>query len=113
MPRVIAIQMPQSRGSDGIERPAFDFSPAAEYGEVEVLAPNGKHILTPDLLRKMLEEKLRERFNPDEDYIIPVGDYSVIFLVGMLLGRHFTSVRILRWVPSMRAYQPVILNLGE
>lgn len=110
MSRVIVIQQPVRREADSVERPAFDFSPAKEFGEVEVLAPNGKHILTPDVFRATLEEGLRF-FDPEVDFIIPVGDYTVILFVGMLLGERYKRIRVLRWVPSARAYQPITLDV--
>ena len=109
--RVIVVQQPMKRDG-GAERPAFDFTTAREYGVVEILAPNGKHILTPDVFRSMLEDGLAE-FDPEKDFVIPVGDYSVLFYVGMLLGQRFSRIRILRWVPGHRAYQPLTLNVGD
>lgn len=108
-PRVIVIQQPMKRVGDS-ERPAFDFSAAKTYGEIKVLAPNGKQILTPDLFREFLAEKLLD-FDPDSDYIIPAGDYSVIFMVGLIIGRLHGKARILRWVPASAAYQPLYLDI--
>lgn len=105
--RVIVIQQPMKR--DGaLERPAFDFGPAEQFGEIEILAGNGKQILTPDIFRAQLDEKL-VGFDPERDYIIAAGDYTVLFFVGMIIGQRFGSARILRWVPSAKAYQPLTL----
>jgi hypothetical protein len=90
------------------ERPAFDFGPADQFGEVEILAPNGKQILTPDIFRAQLNQRL-DGFDPERDYIIAAGDYTVLFFVGMIVGQRFGSARILRWVPSAKAYQPINL----
>jgi hypothetical protein len=108
-PRVIVIQQPMKR--DGhIERPAFDFGPAAVFGEVEILAPNGKGILTPAIFATQMTEKLRD-FNPEHDFIITAGDYSVLLLVGMIIGKKFGRARILRWVPSAKSYQPLTFDV--
>lgn len=107
--RVIVVQQPMKRDGDQ-EKPAFDFGPADKFGRVEVLAPNGRQILTPDIFRQQLEEKL-VGFDPDRDYIIAAGDYTVLFFVGMIVGEKFGSARILRWVPSAKSYQPIILNV--
>lgn len=106
-PRVIAIQQPTSRGGS---KPAFDFGPAGEFGEVEVLLPNGRDILTPDIFRRMIKEGL-DGFDPERDYIIPTGDYSVLLFVGMILGQKYKSIQMLRWIPGARAYQPLLINL--
>lgn len=107
MPRVIAIQLPLKNG-----RAAFDFGPAEEFGTVEILAPNGNDILTPDVFKKFLEKGL-EDFDPRRDYIIASGDYTVIFFVGLILGSQMNYVRVLRWVPHMKAYQPLLLNVDK
>lgn len=105
--RVIVIQQPMKRDGEH-ERPAFDFGPADQFGEVEILAPNGKQILTPDIFRTQLNQRL-DGFDPERDYIIAAGDYTVLFFVGMIVGQRFGSARILRWVPSAKAYQPINL----
>lgn len=110
MPRVIVVQQPMRREGSS-QRPAFDFTTAKEYGAVEVLAPNGKDILTPNIFKDMIDEGLHG-FDPERDFIIPVGDYSVLFFVGMILGRRFKRVKILRWVPGHKAYQPLVLDLA-
>ena len=111
MNKVFVIQQPVSH-RDGKAVPAFDFSAAEEFGRVEVLAPNGKHILTPDVFRDMLEEKL-DTFNPVHDYILPTGDYTVLFFVGLLLGARFDHIRVLRWVSDVKRYQPLTLSIGD
>ena len=105
---VYAIQQPTTRRA-GAVIPAFDFSTAEKFGEVKVLVPNGRGVLTPDLLIKHLHEQLGE-FDPLYDYIIPAGDYSVCFLVGMMLGKT-GFVRILRWIPDAQSYQPLTLDI--
>jgi hypothetical protein len=108
--RVFVIQQPMKKDDKGNEHPAFDFSAAEEYGAVEILAPNGKSIFTPDVLRNFIDDKLDElKFDARHDYVVPVGDYSVIFLVGMIMGCRGEEIKILRWVPSAKAYQPVSL----
>lgn len=105
--RVIAIQQPVAQRGRKV-----DFTAAAKFGRLEVLVSNGRHILTPDVFRDTLNESLRT-FNPERDYIIPIGDYAAIFLVGMLLGQRFKYVRILRWVPDVQEYQPLTLDLRQ
>lgn len=107
--RVFVIQQPMKRvGND--ERPAFDFSAAKIYGDVQIIAPNGKQILTPDVFREFLRAQLHD-FDPGKDFIIPAGDYSVIFMVGMLIGDMHGHAMILRWVPSALSYQPIFINV--
>lgn len=108
-PRVIVVQQPMKREGE-FERPAFDFGPAEKFGRVEILAPNGRHIMAPDIFRQQLEEKL-DGFDPERDFIIAAGDYTVLFFVGMIVGQRFGSARVLRWVPSAKSYQPLHFNV--
>lgn len=103
--RVLVIQQPMGPGG-----PAFDFGPAAKFGHVEILLPNGKDILTPDVFLTQIEDSLHD-FNPEDDYIITTGDYSVLLFVGMFIARKFGRVQILRWVSGAKAYQPLTLDI--
>lgn len=110
-PIVLVIQMPTKRIGPDV-RPAFDLSGCEKYGEAVVLAPNGKHILTPDIFRRDVEIALdHHAFNPALDFVITAGDYTVLFFVGMIMAGRYPYVRILRWVPSARDYQPLTLDL--
>lgn len=105
---VYAIQQPTTRRGGEIV-PAFDFSSAEKYGEVKVLLHNSRGVLAPEILLEQLRERLAD-FDPVYDYIIPAGDYSVCFVVGMMLAKA-GYVRILRWVPEGRSYQPVTFDI--
>lgn len=111
MGKVYVIQKPMKRDGSRV-KPAFDFSAAEKYGEIEVLAPNGRNVIATPELRDSIFERLK-RFDPAEDYIIPVGDYALIFMIGLVLGERFGKVRILRWVPGAEAYRPMLLNYQE
>ena len=107
--RVFVIQNPVAH-RNGVAVQAFDFTTAEEFGRVEILAPNGKHILTPDVFREMLAAKLDD-FNPEHDYILPCGDYTVLFFIGMMMAYRFDRVRVLRWVSDVKKYQPLTLSI--
>lgn len=109
--RVIVIQQPVKKDHKGVERPSHDYSAASAFGKVEILAQNNKMILTPDVFRQQIEEKL-EDFNPDYDFIITTGDDTVLFFVGMIVAGRHERVRVLRWVPAAKSYQPITLNIG-
>ena len=111
MNHVYVVQQPIAM-RNGVAVPAFDFSAAEAFGRIEILAPNGKLILTPDVFREMLRAKL-DAFDPEQDYILPTGDYSVLFFVGMLLGARHDYIRILRWVADAKNYQPLLLDIGD
>lgn len=109
MSRVLIVQQPVRRAADGSEAPAFDFSPAKRFGTLEILAPNGKHILTPLAFIDFLAQRL-DGFEPDHDYILPAGDYSVLLVVGMAIGRRFKYAQVLRWISSAKTYEPLLFD---
>jgi hypothetical protein len=107
---VYAIQQPVTR-RDGEVVPAFDFSPAQKYGEIVVLLQNSRGALAPEVLLEQLKERLGD-FDPTYDYIIPAGDYAICFVVGMTVAK-FGFVRILRWIPEAKAYQPITIDIRK
>lgn len=107
---VYAIQQPVTR-REGEVVPAFDFSPAKKFGEIVVLLQNSRGVLAPEVLQQQLRERL-DRFDPLYDYIIPAGDYAICFIVGMTVAK-FGFVRILRWIPEAKAYQPITIDMRQ
>lgn len=106
---VVAIQQPNT--PKGVP---LDLSAAEVWGRVEVLCPNGKHVLAPESFIRATRKRLDELdFDEMTDYIIPVGDLSALFFVGMLVGDRWGEVQLLRWVAEARAYQPLKLSLHE
>lgn len=105
-PIVVAIQQPTSRTGAPL-----DLSAASAFGRVEILTANDRQIMAPALFQGTVRTRLRKLlFRPEVDFIIPVGDYTAVFFVGMVIGSIFPGgVQILRWIPEARAYQPLPL----
>lgn len=108
-PMVIAIQHPNNaRGSP------LDLSAASAFGRVEILCPNGKYILAPHNFLLSTRKRLLElAFDPMVDYVLPLGDFSVVFFIGALLGGYYEQINVLRWIPETKTYQPLPCNLAE
>jgi hypothetical protein len=82
-PRCFIIQEPQVRDQVTFQlKPMMNFSAAQAWGEPVVCLPPGPMALAPYPAKEMLKEALKD-FS-DRDYIICVGDPSLIFMAGMI-----------------------------
>lgn len=84
-------------------RPAMDLSPAAEYGELQVLMPQSQSMLSPVPTVRALKEKLRNF--TDDDFIVPVGDPVLIATVAMVAAeQNGGRVKFLKWDRMLKKY---------
>ena len=91
--------------------PRFDVTPAAVYGDIEILTSSKVTPLTPAPTVQMLKHKLRN-FN-DDDYILPTGDptiISMVVLVAAMMNRG--RVKMLKWDRQARAYITIQIDTG-
>lgn len=107
-PIVVAIQQP----NDVMGKP-LNLSAAHDYGELKILAPNGPMIQNPESFIRYVQEKFAELgYDPNNDFIIPVGDFTAILYVGMILGADYEWITVLRWNTLTRRYNPLKLVLS-
>ena len=93
-----------------------NFTSAEEFGEVVFVTnrdlhnhPNSLH--NPEVLRQ-IQSKLT-RFDPDNDFILPVGSPYISAMVFMMLGRAgVDKVRILRWSNRDKLYIPLYIHFS-
>jgi len=105
--RVFIVCQPQVRQANGTTR-NFDFSPAMKFGRLEVLVPHTQSLLAPVVTVRNLRDKLAD-FS-DDDYILPVGDPSLIATVAMVASKmNHGRVKFLKWEKSMTDY--LVINV--
>ena len=81
----------------------MDLTPAAQYGELEVLLQHTQSLLAPVPTVRKLHERLRD-FS-DDDYILPVGDPVLMCTVAMVAAKMNNGrVKFLKWDRLQRAY---------
>lgn len=97
---------------NGIPTPLFDLTPAAQFGEIEILLKQNQSFVDPAPLVGPLFQKLLHFGN--DDYILPTGDPTMIALVASLCscinGGRF---KVLKWDKKTRAYYPVQIDISE
>ena len=112
-PRVFILQEPQARDeATGKMKSLMNFSAALEWGEPVVCLPPGPVALSPYPTKEALKECLKDF--TDDDYIICVGDPSLIFMAGMVacdLNRG--RAKILKRDKEARKYILVEINIHQ
>lgn len=90
--------------------PLFDLSPAAHFGEV---TPILDHEDNPLFLAKMttkIKDAL-ESFNPSVDYLMAIGDPSVLAICAGLILRRASKFNMLKWDKRTRTYIKLEINV--
>lgn len=85
-PRVFAIQ----------NNPNLNFTPAVQFGDVVYLLPGGAFNISSPMIASVLRLKLAD-FNPDKDFILPVGAPIAIGLTFALLLKKYKEISYLEY----------------
>lgn len=111
MPKIFVPQIP-SRFDRGMRVwvPTVDMSPAERFGELVVaLPPEANRMHTAPLIAA-LKERMSD-FGP-EDYIVAVGDPSLIAAAAVIATRKNSGLlRMLKWDRMSGSYNPVEMQL--
>ena len=109
MSTVFIVQERMKREGDDLV-PVIDFSPAAEYGDPEVLLPSDFQAYTTGPMMKILKRKLRG-FS-DEDYLLGAGDTVAMMAAAMVASdRNRGRVNMLRWDRTLRRYVKTTIDM--
>lgn len=93
-----------------VKVPVMDFRPVAVYGDPVICLPPGPMGLSPYPTKERLREVLRD-FS-DDDYLVPVGDPSAMFLAAMIVGDiNRGRCKVLKWDRDTRSYIAVELDI--
>lgn len=87
----------------------IDITPAAEYGEIEILLGHTQSLFAPVPTVRKLRDKLAE-FS-DDDYILPVGDPVLMSTVAMVAAEMNNGrVKFLKWDRIQRRYMVITVD---
>lgn len=109
--KVYILQEPLRRDPNTGEMvPLMDFRSVVEYGDPVVCMSSGRTALTAGPVIDTLRDKLRN-FG-DEDYIVSVGDPTLIFVAAMIVGdRNNGKCKLLKWNKELRKYTVVNIDI--
>ena len=104
MPKILAAQEQVVKDDrTGAFRPKFDLSAVTAYGELTFAAGAGAIALMPDAMMERLCAAIEE-FDPGKDYVLPIGDPTVIFFLGLVMGARHGKASVLRWDGKYQRY---------
>jgi hypothetical protein len=89
----------------------FNLLPAAEYGELQTLLPQGQVMLATAPTIRALRDKLRT-FS-DSDYLLAIGDPIAIGLsVAIATGFNGGKIKMLKWDRQEHRYYAIEADLN-
>jgi hypothetical protein len=110
---VYVVQETMKRNSDGDWRRVHDLTPAAAYGDLEILVSGRQHITlaTQPLIREF-RDKLRS-YN-DDDYLLLVGD-PILIGIAITIASDINAGRValLKWDRATSRYIKVKANFRK
>ena len=89
---------------------------AARFGELKFIFtrgvfPDNQQERTVEMLR--IARRVLKDFNPEHDYIVPIGDPVSIALIAAVVSETWEVLPLLKWDGENEAYYPVIIDLRE
>jgi len=88
----------------------MDLRPAEGFGEIRFVVPKEISVFRTDALIAEIDAGL-QGFNQDSDYIIPVGNPTIIGMVFAILGQESETINVLHWTARERQYVPLKFSL--
>lgn len=111
-PKVYVVQEVFRKTDSGAMVPAFDLTPAAEFGELVPLLPSGWQGLDLTPAITMLQDKLKD-FTV-QDYILPIGNPNLMIAAGMVAAMQTGGfVKVLQWDRMRGAYIPTTIDIPD
>lgn len=110
MPKVYVPQVPSRfDASTRLWCPSVNLQPAEKFGEVVVMLPPNANRLHTAPLTQALKEAMKDMTS--DDYVVAVGDPSLIAAAAVISWRKTGKLRILKWDRMSATYLPVELEL--
>lgn len=92
----------------GKKIPAFDFSAAAQFGQLEAILDENDDTLFLARITQKIRKSL-EGYS-ENDFLLAVGDPSVIAVCAGIIFRRRTKMKMLKWDRKMQTYLCLELN---
>lgn len=109
MPRVFIPQLVERYdNATGGFVPVFDLTPAAAFGQLTPVLERDDDPMYLSHITPKIRNVLKD-FN-SEDFLLAVGDPSVIATCSMLIGRRQKSMKMLKWDRKLARYFVIEVN---
>jgi len=103
MPRVFVPQIPSRYDTNaGAWMPTVNIDPAKKFGELKVMLPPEANRLEIVSIVSVLKRMMKD-YRP-EDYVVALGDPTIIAIAAVLAERAAGSLRLLKWDRIEREY---------
>jgi hypothetical protein len=109
MARVYVVQQGSARNPSTGEKKPFDFTAAADYGELVFLLSPTASPSNPEAICKELNEKLRDF--TEQDFLVLVGGPALIGWATAIAAQYCRRVSLLQWSGKHKCYSRVISPL--
>ena len=109
---VYIVQEPARRNREtGDWEPSFDLTPAAAYGNLEILLPPGPQMLSPKPAVDRMRHALRN-FN-DDDHLLGVGRPVAMMAAAVLAAKvNRFKYKVLEWDKRTGQYISISVDVG-
>lgn len=110
MGKVFITQIPERRTADGAFVPTVNIAPASEFGDIIVLCERSASIWKSDELVRDLRKKLKF-YNAETDFLVALGDPSIIAAAFAILGKDYGAISLLKWDRIIKRYLPTKIRV--
>jgi hypothetical protein len=107
---VYAVQNVLTVGPNGSLVPRYDISPALKYGELTYVFEKPKKLLGDSPV--LIAEEILRSMGPN-DYLLLIGDPTLIGICMKIVADLFGRVRILQWDRSSSQYEEYLIDFGS
>lgn len=100
---IVYVPQQPTRRVNGELVDSVNLAPAAKFGQIKILLPNGATMFEAAPLKSRMENILKDF--TDNDYILAVGDPTAMVWAGIIAAKHNRgNVKILKWDRDNRVY---------
>lgn len=105
MNNVYVLNVPMRRAGDRMV-PSVNVGPAQEYGKLVFVFEGGASVFATRDMMLQIHEVLKN-YDPENDYIVAIGDPSIIAGACAYIGKRNNKLRLLKWDRELSKYFPV------
>lgn len=99
-----------TRLQNGERIATVNLTPAAAWGEIEILLQHNQSSMNPDATVELLKRKLN--YFCDDDYLVPIGDPILMCICASIAAdMNHGRVKLLKWDRIQEKYIPIKLDI--